>query len=102
MSSYSFLARETEDSGWFCNTIGYGFVYGHDSVLSQLETSYTMVASLIASDTPRQITWHMSNARRGGATLEEVRAIRLISMQVSEKAGVKWKAGVPEIQDDTS
>lgn len=95
------MTPETEiPPGWFCNTIGYGLIYGHDSCLSQLETSFTMVASLVASDTPRQINWHMSNARRGGATLEEVQAIRTISMQVSEKAGVKWKAGVPEIQDN--
>jgi len=59
-----------------------------------------MVASLIASDCPLQIGWHLANARRGGATLEEVRAARLIAMLVSEKVGVKWKAGVPEIEDD--
>jgi endoribonuclease Dicer len=77
--------------------VAYGFIYGDETYLSQMEKSFTMVASLVASDTPRQINWHLANARRGGATLEEVRAIREISILVSEKAGVTWKAGVPEI-----
>jgi len=88
------------DLGWFCNTIAYGFIYGYQSYLSQVESSYTMVAALIAFDTPRQIGWHLSNARRGGATLEELKAVRTIAMEVSEKVGIKWKAGVPEIEDD--
>jgi hypothetical protein len=72
-------------------------MYGHNSILSQVEMSYTMIASLIAVDTPRQVGWHMATAQRGGATLEEVRAIRLIAMKVVEKTGLKWKAGVPDV-----
>jgi hypothetical protein len=74
-------------------------VFGHNSVLSQAETSYSLVASLIAGDTPRQIGWHLAN-RRGGASLEQLQAVRLIAMEASSKAGVQWKAGVPEITND--
>ncbi|KDQ59667.1 hypothetical protein JAAARDRAFT_33236 [Jaapia argillacea MUCL 33604] len=85
------------DMGWFSNTIGYGLTYGFTPILSPLETSYTLVAALIAGDTPRQIAWHLGNAQRNGATLEEVRAVRTIAMEVAEACGVKWKEGVPEV-----
>ena len=75
-------------------------MFGHNSVLSQAETSYSLVTSLIAGDTPRQIGWHLANARRGGASLEQLQAVRLIAMEASAKAGVQWKAGVPEITDN--
>jgi hypothetical protein len=76
--------------------------YGFDSVLSPLETSYTLVAALIAGDTPRQITWHLDGARRTGATLDEARAARKISMEVATAAGVTWRDGVPEVKDNQS
>lgn len=66
-------------------------------MLSQVETSYVIVAALIAVDAPRQIVWHLANAQNGGATLEEAKAVREIAMKVSQKAGVKWKSGVPEV-----
>lgn len=86
--------------GWFSNTIGYGLTYGFTDILTPLETSYTLVAALIAGDTPRQITWHLDGARRGGATLEEVQAVRRISMEVAREAGVQWREGVPEVKDE--
>lgn len=88
------------DLGFFARFVAYGYVFGHNSVLSQAETSYSLVASLIAGDTPRQIGWHLANARRGGASLEQLKAVRLIAMEASAKAGVQWKAGVPEITDN--
>lgn len=85
--------------GFFSNTIGYGLTYGFTNVLSPLETSYVLVASLIASDTPRQINWHLDGARRNGATLEEVKAVRQIAIEAASAAGVKWKDGVPEVKE---
>jgi len=85
------------DLGWFCNTVGYGITYGGTDILSQVETSYAIVAALIAIDAPRQISWHLANAQNGGATLEEARAVREIAMKIAEKAGVQWKDGVPEV-----
>jgi hypothetical protein len=66
-------------------------------VLSALETSYTLVSALIAGDTPQQIFWHLDGARRGGATLDQVRAVRQISMEVATRCGITWSDGVPEV-----
>ncbi|KAJ3566679.1 hypothetical protein NP233_g6850 [Leucocoprinus birnbaumii] len=85
--------------GYFSRTIGYGFTYGHTDVLSALETSYTMVAALIAGDTPQQIFWHLNGARRGGATLDEVKAVRRISIEVATRCGITWSDGVPEVPE---
>ena len=62
--------------GFFSLTYAYGFTYGLLSTTSQLDTTYAIVAALIAMDTPRQVRWHLENARRGGATLEETKAVR--------------------------
>ncbi|KAF9452312.1 hypothetical protein P691DRAFT_795272 [Macrolepiota fuliginosa MF-IS2] len=86
-------------AGYFSRTIGYGFTYGHTEVLSALETSYTLVAALIAGDTPQQIFWHLNGARRGGATLEEVQAVRQISIEVAGRCGISWSDGVPEVPE---
>jgi hypothetical protein len=83
--------------GWFSKTIGYGITYSNFEILSPLETSYALVASLIAGDTPQQIAWHLDGARRGGATLEEAQAVRKIAMEVASHVGVRWQQGVPEI-----
>ncbi|KIL68509.1 hypothetical protein M378DRAFT_8574 [Amanita muscaria Koide BX008] len=85
------------DMGWFSNTIGYGLTYTLTDVLSPLETSYMLVASLITVDTPQQIIWHLANARRAGASLEEVRAVREIAMEVGRCAGIEWRNEVPEV-----
>ncbi|KAI0059138.1 hypothetical protein BV25DRAFT_1871742 [Artomyces pyxidatus] len=87
------------DMGWFSNTIAYGGVYGFTDVLDQLETSYVLVGTLIAGDTPRQINWHLDNARRGGASFQEAQAVRQIAVEVSESAGVRWRDGVPEVKE---
>jgi len=64
-----------------------------------LETSYTLVAALIASDSPRQIQWHLDGARRRGATFEEIQAVRKMSMEVAALSGIKWRDGVPEVEE---
>ena len=74
-------------------------MYGHTEILNQLETSYILVGSLIAVDTPRQIDWHLGNARRGGASLEQIRAVRQIAIEASQSAGVTWRNSVPEIKE---
>jgi len=86
-------------AGWFCNTIAYGSVYGYTELLDQLETSYVLVGSLIAVDTSRQISWHLDNARRGGASLEQIRAVRQIAIEASQTAGVRWRNDIPEIKE---
>ncbi|KIM49534.1 hypothetical protein M413DRAFT_438718 [Hebeloma cylindrosporum] len=86
------------DMGWFSKTIGYGVVYGHTDITSSLETSYTLVAALIAGDTPQQIAWHLDGAQRAGATLDEVRAVRELSIEVAKFSGIQWRNTVPEVE----
>ncbi len=85
-------------AGWFSNTIAYGSVYGHLDILDVLETSFVQIGTLIAIDTPRQIKWHLENARRGGASLEQVGGVTQIAVEVSESVGVKWRDGVPQVE----
>ncbi|KAI0781435.1 hypothetical protein BD413DRAFT_464106 [Trametes elegans] len=87
------------DLGWFSTTVGYGITYGGTDVLSQVESSYTLVAALVAVDTPRQVGWHLASARRGGADLAEVRAVRTIAIEVARAAGVRWRNEVPEVEE---
>ncbi|KAJ3529453.1 hypothetical protein NM688_g7853 [Phlebia brevispora] len=84
------------DMGWFSKVIGYGMTYNETDVLSQVEVSYILVAALIAVDTPRQIAWHLANAQHGGASLDEAKAVRQISIEVAQKSGIKWRDAVPE------
>ena len=79
--------------------IGYGFAYNHLDVVDQLQTSYSIVAALIAMDTPKQIGWHLANCKRGGASLEEVKAVKVLCMEVSRRCGVSWRNGVPEVEE---
>jgi hypothetical protein len=58
-----------------------------------------LVGTLIAVDTPRQIGWHLDNARRGGASLEQARAIRQIAIEASQSAGVRWRDDVPAVKE---
>jgi len=95
----SLLDRIYPDMGWFSNTIAYGSVYGYTDILTRLETSYVLVGTLIAVDTPRQIGWHLDNARRGGASLEQARAVRQIAIEASQSVGVRWRDGVAEVKE---
>lgn len=87
------------NTAWFSTTIGYGAVYSLQEILSANETAYAMIASLIASDVPRQIGWHLAGARRLGATVEEVTAVRKMSMEVATRAGIQWREGVPDLEN---
>ncbi|KAI0303521.1 hypothetical protein B0F90DRAFT_1711638 [Multifurca ochricompacta] len=93
------LDRIYPDMGWFSNTIAYGSVYGYTDILNQLETSYVLVGALIAADTPRQINWHLNNARRAHASFEQTSAVRQIAIKVSQSVGVSWRDGVPEVKE---
>ncbi|KAM5542733.1 hypothetical protein V8D89_003694 [Ganoderma adspersum] len=98
-SIYNLLDTASPDLAWFCITAGYGMSYGGTDTLSTIEHIYIMVATLIAVDAPRQIGWHLSNARRNGATLKEARAVRRIALEVAEKAGMKWRGEVPDVDE---
>lgn len=88
------------DMGWFSKVIAYGHTYNANHVLSQRDTSYVIVSALISMDTPRQVAWHLANCRRGGASIDEVKAIRQIAMKVAGACGITWRNGVPEVHED--
>ncbi|TFK73729.1 hypothetical protein BDN72DRAFT_790371 [Pluteus cervinus] len=96
-SVQNFLKEIYPDLERFSTVFGYGYTYSFTEVLSAVETSFTMIAALIASDVPRQISWHLQGALRNGASKEEVRAVRQIAVEVSRKAGVVWKHEIPDI-----
>ncbi|KAK7049457.1 hypothetical protein VNI00_006065 [Paramarasmius palmivorus] len=107
------LDRVYPDLGWFSSTIGYGLVHSSPAVsedpatrntvvdtttntaLTPLETSYVMIAALIASDTPRQLNWYFAGARRAGASVEDVKLVREMVMRCGKLVGLHWKHGVP-------
>ena len=62
-----------------------------------MEISFVIATANIVMDTPRQIAWHLANARHGGATLEEAQAVRRIAIEVGKVAGIKWKNEIPEV-----
>ena len=61
------------------------------------ELIYVQLAALIATDAPRQVAWHLKNARALGAPHWEVRAVRAIAVQVAKRAGVVWRTPVPDL-----
>ncbi|KAG6873366.1 hypothetical protein C0995_016475 [Termitomyces sp. Mi166 len=87
------------DLGWFNKSVIYGVNYGFTEILSPLETSYTMIAALTATDNPKQIRWHLDGAQRGGATLEEVQSVRAMSMKVAALSGVRWRNEIPQVRE---
>ncbi|PCH34157.1 hypothetical protein WOLCODRAFT_94930 [Wolfiporia cocos MD-104 SS10] len=93
------MASAYPDLAWFCATVAYGIASNAD-VLLPVERLYAIVAALIATDVPWQTRWHMSNARNVGAPLEEIKAVREITMKVAERAGVDRKEDVPEVEQE--
>jgi len=96
-TTLSLLNNLLPDLEHFSTAFGYGYVFAFQGVLSPVDTSFAMIAALIASDTPRQIGWHLQGAVRNGASVDEVRAVRKISIEVARAAGVQWKNEIPDI-----
>jgi len=93
----SLLDAVFPDFGFFSNTIGYGYTYSFCDVLSPKETSFALIAPLVAMNTPRQLKWHMQAAVRNGATKEEVIAARQIALDICADAGVAWEGELPTL-----
>ena len=83
--------------GYLCVAHAYGYTYSFPDYLSEIETTYCMISALIPADTPKQIDWHINNAKRLGASVQEVRAVREISIEISKKAGVQWRHPIPDL-----
>jgi len=85
------------DLGYFSKVIGYGFIYGFLDYINDVETSYVLLASLVALDAPLQIRWHLDGARRNGATNDQVRAVRSMAIKIAEYAGVLGENEIPDL-----
>ncbi|KAG2144298.1 AhpD-like protein [Suillus clintonianus] len=81
----------------FVVTVGYGYVYSFVEVISDKETSFATISTMIANGTPSQVEWHLTRAVHHGATVEEARAVREIALRIAIKAGVPLKIEVPNI-----
>lgn len=77
----------TEDLGLTARLV-YGYLLSNTQILSPIETSIVMIAGLIPQDVNPQLKGHLRGALNGGATVEEVRAVREVSIRICEAAGM--------------
>ncbi|RDL40535.1 Yjr111c-like protein [Venustampulla echinocandica] len=85
----------TEDLGLIARLM-YSYVLSPSNVLIPVETSYIMIAGLIPQDVNPQLKGHLRGALNGGATEEEVRAVRDISIRMCESLGMaKLGSSIP-------
>jgi alkylhydroperoxidase/carboxymuconolactone decarboxylase family protein YurZ len=82
----------TEDLGLTARLV-YGYVLSNVNVLSPAETSFVLIAGLIPQDLNPQLKGHLRGALNGGATVEEVRAVREIVVRICEEAGMRKLEG---------
>lgn len=78
----------TEDLGLMARLM-YGYVLSNTSVLSAAETSFVMIAALIPQDVNPQLKGHLRGALNGGATVEQVKAVRNIVVELCKASGMK-------------
>ncbi|KAJ4263167.1 hypothetical protein NW762_006789 [Fusarium torreyae] len=67
----------------------YGYVLSNTDVLTPAETSFVLIASLIPQDVNPQLKGHLRGALNGGASVDEVRAVRDIVIRICEASGMK-------------
>jgi alkylhydroperoxidase/carboxymuconolactone decarboxylase family protein YurZ len=84
----------TKDLGLVARLV-YGHVLSNTSVLSAAETSFVMIAGLIPQDVNPQLKGHLRGARNGGATVEQVKAVRNVVVEKCMAAGMKLDASTP-------
>jgi alkylhydroperoxidase/carboxymuconolactone decarboxylase family protein YurZ len=78
----------TEDLGLMARLM-YGYVLSNTSVLSAAETSFVMIAGLIPQDVNPQLKGHLRGALNGGATVEQVKAVRSVVVEICMASGMK-------------
>ncbi|KAK4191406.1 hypothetical protein QBC35DRAFT_12235 [Podospora australis] len=78
----------TEDLGLVARLV-YGYILSNTSVLNAVETSFVAIAGLIPLDVNPQLKGHLRGALNGGATVDEVKAVRSIVMEICLASGMK-------------
>ncbi|KAF3016557.1 hypothetical protein E8E14_012551 [Neopestalotiopsis sp. 37M] len=78
----------TEDLGLIAR-LEYGHVLSNTRILSPTETSFVLIAGLIPQDVNPQLKGHLRGALNGGATVEQVRAVREVTQMICYASGMK-------------
>ena len=78
----------TEDLGLTARLM-YGYILSNPAVLTPVESSFVLIAGLVPQDVNPQLKGHLKGAVNNGASVEEVRAVRSIVLQICEAAGMK-------------
>ncbi|RDW83208.1 hypothetical protein BP5796_04699 [Coleophoma crateriformis] len=77
----------TEDLG-LIGRLTYGYVLSNVNILNHRETSFVLIAALVPQDVNPQLKGHLKGALNGGASVEEVKAVRSIVISVCKAAGM--------------
>jgi len=73
--------------GWFVSTLAYGSIIGYSEILTQQETLYVLISSLIAVDTPPDGLPSGECTSRGRVTRTASRNQADSHMRLSERGG---------------
>lgn len=91
--TYQLDSSGTEDLGHAAR-LEYGFILsGGNGILSDKETSFTVLAALIPQDVNPQLKGHLRGAVNLGASVEEVQSVRAVVVGLCERAGMKRLGG---------
>ncbi|KAK1770677.1 AhpD-like protein [Phialemonium atrogriseum] len=77
----------TEDLGLTARLM-YGYILSNTQVLTPVETSFVLIAALIPQDVNPQLKGHLKGSLNAGATVEEVKAVRNVVMEICEVSGM--------------
>lgn len=66
----------------------YGQVLSYSDILSPRETSFVVLAALIPQDVNPQLKGHLQGALNNGATVDEVNAVRQITLRIVEECSI--------------
>jgi alkylhydroperoxidase/carboxymuconolactone decarboxylase family protein YurZ len=78
----------TEDLGLIARLV-YGYILSNTSVLSAAETSFVLIAALIPQDVNPQLKGHLRGALNGGASVEQVKGVRSLVIEICTAAGMR-------------
>lgn len=78
----------TEDLGLVARLM-YGYVLSNTAILTAAETSFVMIAGLIPQDANPQLKGHLRGALNGGASVDQVKAVRNVVVEICRAAGME-------------
>ena len=77
----------------------YGYCLADFGILSPVETSQCVVASLIPQDVATQIRWHTRGLVRNGGTETDLKYAVDITTMITDALGLKIAAPIPEYSE---